>query len=150
MKNHDLYLTLNYLIQTCKDGERRFRTCAEDKLSQQFKPSFMDRARASGYAARELQALVLAYGGRPETGGTLSAALDRGWSDIKTSLFGRNDEMILAACERGESNTVVRYRKALDKSLPAEARTIVERQYRSVLHNHELVKTLRSLVRVSA
>ena len=51
---------------------------------------------------------------------------------------------MLAECERGEDVALRSYRNALDKVLPTEVRTIVERQYQGVLRNHDQVKALRN------
>jgi uncharacterized protein (TIGR02284 family) len=49
----------------------------------------------------------------------------------------------LSECERGEDIAVANYQRALDKNLPPDVRTTVERQYQGVLQNHDQVKSLR-------
>jgi uncharacterized protein (TIGR02284 family) len=143
MKNDDVISTLNDLIETSKDGEEGFRTCCEDATDTKLKSVFADRAQKCAQAAQELQALVRAKGGDPETTSSVSAALHRRWLDIKSAILGKNDEAILNECERGEDVAVRSYRNALDKDLPSDIRTVVERQYQGVLKNHDMVKSLR-------
>src|SRR5690554_2537491 len=58
--------TLNDLIETSKDGEAGFRTCAEDIKRPELKSLFTERAAQCAQAAQELQAIVIRLGGDPE------------------------------------------------------------------------------------
>jgi uncharacterized protein (TIGR02284 family) len=149
MDNDDIISTLNDLIETSKDGEAGFRTCAEDIRDPQLKKLFLNRAQSCATAAAELQQLVRTYGGDPETSGGLGGALHRRWVDIKSTISGHSDEAVLAECERGEDVAVRSYRNALEKSLPSEVRALVERQYQGVLKNHDMVKGLREKYRAA-
>jgi uncharacterized protein (TIGR02284 family) len=147
MDNDEVISTLNDLIETSKDGEEGFRSCAEDSSDPQLKTFFSNRAQSCRAAVVELQDLVRTYGGDPETSGGLGGALHRRWVDIKSMVTGKDDKAILTECERGEDVAVASYRKALEKNLPVEARAIVERQYQGVLQNHDQVRALRDQYR---
>jgi uncharacterized protein (TIGR02284 family) len=145
MNNDDVISTLNDLIETSKDGEDGFRSCAENIKDQQLKSFFMDRAASCGQAASQ----VLALGGKPETSSSVSAGLHRRWVDIKSAVTGKDDESILNECERGEDVALKSYRKALEKELPPALRSMVEQQYQGVLRNHDQVKALRDRARTA-
>lgn len=147
MDNDEVVSTLNDLIETCKDGEEGFRTCANDIKSAQLKPFFLDRAQSCATAAVQLQEMVRTYGGDPETSSGLGGTLHRRWVDIKSLITGKDDKSILNECERGEDVAVKSYRTALEKNLPPEVRAVVERQYQGVLKNHDQVKALREQAR---
>lgn len=147
MDNDDVVSTLNDLIETCKDGEEGFRTCAEDIGEPKLKSFFMNRAQDCAAAAGELQQLVRNYGGDPEKSGGLGGAIHRRWVDIKSAIMGHDDKAILKECERGEDVAVSSYRNALEKNLPVDVRSVVERQYQGVLQNHDQVKALRDQYR---
>ena len=149
MDNNDVISTLNDLIETCKDGEQGFRTCAEDIKDAQMKSFFTTRAQSCAEAAAELQQEVRSLGGNPETSSSIAGALHRRWVDIKGLVTGKDDEAILNECERGEDVAKRSYETALGKSLPANIKTIVERQYNGVLKNHDQVKALRNQVRAA-
>ncbi len=149
MDNDDLISTLNDLIETSKDGEEGFRTCAEDISDPQVKALFFNRAQACALAAGELQELVRAFDGEPEQHSSLSGTLHRRWLDIKAAITGKDDEAILNECERGEDVAVRSYRKALEKDLPPNVRSLVERQFDGVMRNHDQVKALRDKVRTA-
>jgi uncharacterized protein (TIGR02284 family) len=150
MTNDDVISALNDLIETSKDGEQGFRTCAEDaeQRDAQFKLMFEERSRGCAAAALELQELVRALGGDPAKHGSVSGSLHRHWLNVKAMVTGKDDEAVLNECERGEDAALKIYREALQKDLPANIRMVVERQYQGVLANHDRVKSLRDQVRV--
>jgi uncharacterized protein (TIGR02284 family) len=134
---------LNDLVETSKDGEKGFRKAAEDAHDAQLKSLFLSRANDCAQGARELQDTVQQLGGKPESGGSMSGALHRGWVDVKSAVTSRSDYDILAECEKGEDVAKKRYHDALEKDLPIDVRAIVERQYQGVLQNHDRVRDLR-------
>ncbi|HEX7636657.1 MAG TPA: PA2169 family four-helix-bundle protein [Noviherbaspirillum sp.] len=147
MDNDEVISTLNDLIETCKDGEDGFRTCASDVGDTTLKTFFSSRAQQCGAAAVELQNLVRAYGGDPEKSASLGGAIHRRWVDVKSAIMGHDDKAVLKECERGEDVAVASYRKALEKNLPADVRSVVEQQYQGVLQNHDEVRSLRDQYR---
>jgi uncharacterized protein (TIGR02284 family) len=149
MDNDDIISTLNDLIETSKDGEEGFRVCAEDISDPQLKTLFLDRAQTCAHAVRELQEQVVALGGKPETSSSVASNLHRRWVDIKAAVTGRDDEAILNECERGEDIAVKSYRNAVEKDLPTDIKSLVERQYRGAQRNHDQVKALRDQIRTA-
>jgi uncharacterized protein (TIGR02284 family) len=143
MDNEAIIDTLDDLIETCKDGELGFQTCADDVSDLQLKTFFANRAQSCAAAAVELQELVRRYGGNPETRGGLGGALHRRWVDIQALVLGRSDHAVLQECERGEDVAVASYRRALAKRLPEDVRAVVERQFQGVQKNHDHVRSLR-------
>jgi len=142
---------LNDLIETSKDGEKGFTKSAEDAGNAELKAVFMEGARRCSDAVRELQALVRSEGGDPEDTGSVASALHRGWVSLREAVTGRDDEAILEECERGEDVAKAAYRSALEKTdLPAEIRTVVQKQYDGVLRNHDEVRNLRDRFKATA
>jgi uncharacterized protein (TIGR02284 family) len=149
MDKDDVISTLNDLITTSRDGEAGFRSAAKEIRDTQFKSFLESRAQTCAAAVRELQDMVRAYGGDPETSSSISGTLHRRWLDIKSAITGHDDHAILAECERGEDVAVKSYRNALEKVLPPEVRSVVEAQYQGVLRNHDEVKAMRDQAQVS-
>ena len=56
-----------------------------------------------------------------------------------------SEHAVLAECKRGEDVAKAAYETALQKSLPANVRTLVERQYEGVKANHNRVRNLRNV-----
>ncbi|HJV87405.1 MAG TPA: PA2169 family four-helix-bundle protein [Noviherbaspirillum sp.] len=147
MDNDEVISTLNKLIETSKDGEEGFKTCADNASDPQLKTFFVNRAQTCTAAVIDLQRLVRAYGGDPANSSDLGSAVHRRWVDIKGLVTGKDDRAVLKECERGEDVAVSSYKNALDKNLPADVRGVVEKQYHGVLKNHDQVKSLRDQYR---
>ena len=149
MDNKEVISVLNDLIETSKDGEEGFRTCAEDIKNAELKALFVSRSQACASAAVELQQVVRSLGGDPETSTSVSADLHRRWVGLKSIITGKDEESILNECERGEDVAMKSYKNALSKDLPANIRSIVEKQFEGVQRNHDQVKALRNIARAS-
>ena len=88
-------------------------------------------------------------GGDPETSSSATGALHRGWVNLKSVLTGHSETAILNECERGEDVALKHYKEALEKDLPANVRSILEKQRQGVQRNHDQVKALRNMARAS-
>lgn len=142
MDKDDVIDTLNTLIETCKDGELGFKECAENIKNVAAQDMMLTAAERCREAAHELQREVQSLGGKAETSGSLSGSAHRRWVDIKGAIMGKDEAAVLAECERGEDVAKASYENALEKELPANIRSIVERQYRGVLQHHDRVRAL--------
>jgi uncharacterized protein (TIGR02284 family) len=149
MQNDKAISTLNDLIETCKDGENGFRTAAEELKSPELKTKFLEYSRQRGEMVRELQSAVRSLGGDPETTGSVSASLHRGWMDIKAAILGKDDHGILAEAERGEDVAKAAYENALKGTLPAQVQTVVQQQAAKVRQAHDTVRDLRDREKVT-
>ena len=125
MSNDDVIDCLNTLIDTCKDGEYGFRTCAEHTTSAQLKQVFSSRAEECQRGASELQAAVRRLGGDPDHGSSTTGKLHRGWVDLKGMLTGNDDQA-------------------------ADIAQLVQRQYEGVKRNHDQIRSLRDRMRSTA
>lgn len=146
MSHDDIVDTLNDLIETSKDGELGFTACAKHVKSSDLRDLFLRRAEDCRAAAAELQTLVVEYGGKPDSGGSATGALHRGWVAVRGSLAGYSDHAMLEECERGEDAALARYRAALrNEGLPEPVRAVIARQQLGVQQNHDQVKRLRDI-----
>ncbi len=138
---------LNELVETSKDGEKGFRSAAEDSKNAELQAVFLRRAQDCAKGAADLQQLVVRLGGSPEKGGSAAGAVHRGWVDLKAAVASRTDLAILEECERGEDVAKAHYRKALEETLPEDIRAVVQRQYDGVVRNHDQIRDLRDRYR---
>ncbi len=135
---------LNGLVETSKDGEKGFRTAAENTKSTELKSVFLKRAEDCAKGAAELQRIVANRGDEPEQSGSVAGALHRGWINLKTAVTSDDELTILEECERGEDVAKAAYRDALDEgNLPADIRPVVQGQYEGVQKNHDQIRDLR-------
>ena len=150
MDKNDVISTLNDLIETSRDGEQGFRTCAENVSSFDLQDLFARAAVRCAEAAQELQREVIRLGGDAETRGSIAGTAHRAWVDIKALVTGKDDEAILNEAERGEDSAKKSYSRALRENLPSDVRAVVQRQYQGVLENHDRVRDLRNRYKLAS
>lgn len=146
----DVIDALKDLVETCFDGEYGFRACAEQATGADIKSTLMQRAEDCRRGAQQLAGKIHELGGKVSDGGTAMGALERGWVAVRATLSTYDDKAVLEECERGEDNAMARYRKALQKPLPADVKLMVERQMQGVQRNHDQVKRLRDQLRAQS
>lgn len=147
MTNDEIISTLNELIETSKDGEHGFKTCAENVKDMGLKQVFTAAAQRCAEGADELQDQVRLLGGDPDKYSSVAGTLHRAWVDIKAAITGKDEQAVLEECERGEDVAKKTYEEALAKGLPDNIRSIVQRQYLGVVENHDRVRDLRNRYR---
>ncbi|MBI3366977.1 MAG: PA2169 family four-helix-bundle protein [Burkholderiales bacterium] len=150
MSERDIFHKVNRLIETCKDGEFGFRSCANHAKDPGLRTLFSRRADDCKLAASELRTLVGDLGGIPEDSGSAGGAMHRGWVAVKGTLTGYSDQMLLEECERGEDQAMRCYNDALQSELTSAIRAVVERQYAGVKNNHAQIRSLRDQERARA
>ena len=149
MTDEEIAEVLNDLVETSKDGEYGFRVCADHCKAAELKTVFERHSAECRAAAQELQTLVAEYGGRPETGGSVSGAMHRGWLAVRGTVALNDDLSMLEEAERGEDTARDRYRKALRRDLPPSGRAVIQRQSDGVQRNHDEIKLLRDRKRAA-
>jgi len=149
-ESKEVISTLNDLLETSIDGEEGFRKAADAVEDPNLKQYFSDRSKEVSVGVSELQNLVLTYGGEPVRTSSLAGTIHRHWIDLRTAITSNDTVAVLDEAERGEDVALETYRKAAQKDLPENVRSVVERQLEGVLRNHNRVKQLRDVARNSA
>lgn len=136
--------TLNDLIETSKDGEYGFDTCAGQARDAALRRLFEVRAIECRQAAGELQDMLRREGGAPDDAGTVAGALHRGWVALLGSVPGDSDLRMLEEAVRGEATALDHYQRAVQRAdLPLHVRPVLERQLDGVQRNLDQLKALR-------
>lgn len=143
LSNDTVVSTLNGLIQTCRDGQEGFKDAAEGIDRSDLKSLFYEFSQQRAEFAGVLQGLVRSLGGDPETEGSFSGALHRGWIDLKSAVTGGSEQAILNECERGEDSAKDAYADALKLSLPANVGDVIRQQSQAVQVAHNRIKEMR-------
>jgi uncharacterized protein (TIGR02284 family) len=139
----DVVSTLNYLAEISRDGAKGFADAAAAVQSPNLKSTLQTASKRCETGARELDSEITKLGGTAGASGTAAGAMHRAWTNMKAAITGRDDKAILVECERGEDVAKAAYEEALRSDLPMAVETIVQRQYKGVVENHDLVKRLR-------
>jgi uncharacterized protein (TIGR02284 family) len=141
---------LNDLIATCKDGINGFTSAANAVQDPTIKTQFVSRVASIEQASADLQAAVRRLGGDPTDSGHASAALHRGWINMKAAVSGHDERLIVDEAVRGEEVAVTHYRDALEQPLPEVIRAMVERQLLGAVQNLAAVRALVPLATARA
>ncbi|WP_236589868.1 ferritin-like domain-containing protein [Ramlibacter aurantiacus] len=135
------------LVETCKDGEYGFQQCADRTDRAILKTVFMQRAEECRRGASELEQQLRQMGADADVGGSAMGSVHRGWVSVRTAMSSHDDKVVLEEAERGEDNALARYRKALQKPMPAHLRQVIQHQCDGVQRNHDQIKRLRDEAR---
>lgn len=141
--NDDVISTLNGLIETCRDGQEGFKDAAEGIKRSDLKSLFYEFSQQRAEFAGVLQGLVRSLGGDPETEGSFSGAMHRGWIDLKSAITGGDEQSILNECERGEDSAKNAYSDALKMNLPSNVSDVIRQQSQAIQAAHNRIKELR-------
>jgi uncharacterized protein (TIGR02284 family) len=139
----EVLFSLNELIETCLDGKQGFLEAATHAFNSQLKQMCLEYSHQRAQFAAQLQDEVRRLGGTPDEAGSVSGALHRRWMEVKSAVTGRDDEAIVAECERGEDVALSRYRENLDKTLPATTRAIILPQFQAIQQAHDRFRDLK-------
>lgn len=137
--HHDATATVSHLIQTSNESKRNFYAAAEQVENRALKLLLKAYAQERARFVRELQQGIAQPTETAPTGDPLGF-FRRGWLDLKAALVVRRQgrhRLLLNELEQVESNTVSAYAKAATNELPADLRTVVDRQYDRIrtVHN---------------
>ena len=146
LSNEEVVSTLNGLIETCKDGKNGYQTAAENVDNAEYKTLFNKYSQQRAGFAKELQAEVRNYNGDPEDSGSISAKLHRGWMNIKSAVSSDDLDAIISECEEGEDAALENYLEALEKDLPADVRSIVQKQCDDIKDAHDHIRKLEKKI----
>ncbi len=143
MENNELIDTLNTLIETSRDGDKGFTTCAEDAKDSALRAYFTICATRCRKSVQTLEELVKFHGGTPEQSGSMLAPVNRAWLNLRAAISSNSDLAVLEECERAEDVALRSYQHALEQELPPDARALVELQLNGTQENHDRVRMLR-------
>jgi uncharacterized protein (TIGR02284 family) len=147
MDHNSVISVLQKLIETSHDGEQGFQTASQHAKSSELKSLFKAGAQQCAEGARELQNIVVGYGGDADVGRSAAGSAHNMWTSVKASFASFDDLGILEEIEKGEDVATERYRDALEQPLPNDVKEVIEQQYQGVIENHDKVKILRDRLR---
>ena len=139
MSPKDVASTLSQLADRAIDGNKGFKEAAENAASADLKARFaMESAERAKFAA-QLKGKIADLGQTPKQDGSAEAAVHRAWIDAKVALSpeGQADNAVLGAVKTGEAEALDEYQDALDKNLPTDVRSLVEKQIKDIQESYD-------------
>ena len=141
VNREELIACLNDLIETCRDGEKGYRSAAEAIKNETLKTLFQRSSDQRAQFAAELQAEVRQLGGDPTQSGSVSGAFHRGWMNLKAAIAG-GDDAIVSECEWGEDSALRNYERVLKQNLPPNVLPVVKHQYTRIKEAHNRLRDM--------
>lgn len=138
---------LNDLIKINNDRVEGYQRAIEelpDGQDADLKSLFTNMISESESYKRELEGLVLEYGGETADGTTASGKLYRAWMDVKAVFSGGDRKTVLSNCEAGEDAAQKAYNSALDdEEVMPRTKELISQQKSSMRTSHDKIKMLR-------
>ena len=150
MENKACIDALNDLIQINNDrivGYQKGIDELKDGQDADLKSLFSNMISESTVYKKELEDLVIEYGGSPADGTTNSGKLYRAWMDVKAVFTGGDRETVLNNCETGEDAAQKAYQMALDdEDVMPRTRELIRRQKSALKASHDQIRSRRDAV----
>jgi uncharacterized protein (TIGR02284 family) len=132
---------LNELIETCQSGQQSFAEAAERLASSRIKNFCAEQSRIRAQFSADLREEICSF---------YQGEKGDGFQDGKgvTTLAGVNlvedyhENGAVAVCRNLDDVAIWKYEQALNHSLPATLRSVVEYQYRSIKQAQDQLKIL--------
>ncbi len=127
--------SLNKCIEVCIDGEKQYGIAAADVRDPDLKRLLQFFSNQRGDFVIAVQSLLSKFGTMPINQGTAEGTVRRGWMEIRKTVEGRSDRVVLEECIRGDRSAVRVYDHALQAVPPdsPEVRVMLDEQQRAIL-----------------
>jgi len=143
--NSEAVSTLNDLVATCKDGEDGYMQASEGVRDTQLQSLFVTYAQQRSQFASELQHHIRDLGGTAENAESMVGSMHRGWINVRAAVTGRDENVIISECERGDHAAVESYEKALSTLNSPASRELVSRQMDAIRSAYDRIRTLERI-----
>ena len=74
----------------------------------------------------------------------MTAALHRGWMDLKSVVSGGDAGAIIAACETGEDSAKAAFESVVNSDISGHTRSVVEKQWHKIQEAHQHMLRLKA------
>ena len=135
---------LNELIETLKDGEKGYADAMTDVEDTNLKETFKKFSAQRAEYITEIEDQMFKLNLKPDEESSVTGTIHRAWIDLKSALTSKDNKAVLNECERGEDYAQKAYQTALKaQDLPANLKSVIEKQYQGVTAAHDQIKSLR-------
>ena len=154
IQNNDALKAINSLVETCRDGEKGFKTAAESVDNPQLKTELTRFAQQRAGFRSELESCMKQIGGAPEettsVGGVAmeaAGAVHRGWINIKSAITGHDNKAILNECENGDAAALKAYENVMSSSeIPMDVKNVIQKQHDEIEATKTAIASLKNTV----
>jgi uncharacterized protein (TIGR02284 family) len=142
--------SLRTVIDCLIDGQTGLRKIGEELQDPTLKLYFLDESLVRAEFRGDLESILHHEGVRDiEEGGTISAALNRVWGELKSKLGG-GDRSLMETAEQEQHSAIKAYDQALQQELPFPVRQTLLSQAARIELFHDYVLGIRQLNNTAA
>ncbi len=135
--------SLRTVIDCLIDGQTGLRKIGEEVQDPNIKLYFLDESLVRAEFRGDLESILHHEGVRDiEEHGTISAALNRVWGELKSKLGG-GDQFLLETAEQEQLAATKAYAHALEQEIPFPVRQTLLAQAARIELFHEYVQSIR-------
>ena len=135
---------LNELVETLKDGQKGYADAMTDVEDTNLKETFKKYAAQRAEYITEIEDQMFKLNLKPDEESSVTGTIHRAWINLKAALTSKDNAAVLNECERGEEYATTAYQTALKaQDLPANLKSVIEKQYQGVTEAHNKIKSLR-------
>ncbi len=138
-------MALNQLIEVDRDSEMACMAGAREVRNAELREILTSTAETCRASASELRSMVSAMGGEPSDRGSMNGMFSRSWMALRHMLAPNDDDTVLGLCEREEEAARRQYQSVLTTPLPPETTAALQRQYDSLLRQHDRLHAMRGM-----
>lgn len=142
MENTTVINTLSYLIEFCRCSHAGYRDASHFITAPEMKEYFGQISKERWKFADELMPMFEKMTGAMEPKGTFVSELHDFWHNLRGSFSERRDALIFEGLWHSDEMFFKAYDDALKMDLPADLRTIIERQALGIKPTLLRMKTL--------
>lgn len=154
MQNNDALKAINSLLETCKDGEKGFKTAAESVDNPQLKAELNRFAQQRANFRNELESCARQLGGSAENETSVAGlamdaagAVHRGWINLKSAITGHDNKAILSECENGDAAALKTYETVMSSStIPMNVKSVLQKQHDEIEAAKAAVSSLKNTI----
>lgn len=128
----DVVRALNTCIEVCTDGERGYAAAAADVRDPDLRELFLAKSKQRAEFVMALQAAIAKLGAYSENQGSLAGAVHRGWLNLRLTVEGRKEKVVVEEWVQGEDAALEAYAKAFaalpPDTLPEDVKELIRVQ----------------------
>jgi uncharacterized protein (TIGR02284 family) len=140
MANETIARALTDILHINRTSVKGYQEAAEEVKNADLKAKLSQFSQQRAGFVSDLEGFAKQYGidAKDNTAESVvadaTAAVHRGWINIKSAITGQNDSSVLEAAETGEATALKTYETVLSSNdVPAGAKTVFQQQHDAIL-----------------
>ncbi|MFD2518624.1 ferritin-like domain-containing protein [Salinimicrobium flavum] len=137
---------LQELLEKNYDSEKAYKTAMERTENAHLKNFFKTQAAKKNHNATQIDRHIHSLNEKPKESGSALGTIHRTWINLRSSIGGNKDKVLLEECMRGEKNSIREYEEKLKKNrFPNKIEGELHEHLEEMRTTHTSVKSIDDL-----